>query len=573
MPARKATEAPGSVQADFPRGNEATTEVPTSAKLRGNEGAADLPFEFTGDGYREIPLEKIVPGKNHRTRFDEKSLAELAASIRERGVDSAITVRPIIGTEGLPVYEIVAGERRYRASILAERLTIPARVRSLSDSDAAIINAVENMLRDDPDSMDMAGAIKTMRDHGLSNADIAQKTGISPGQVSKLSSLLGLPDEVQELLRSGELSPSAAATLKGRFGKFPLALKALAVEAATRGWSVRKLEEAVGWETRSILESAGAARDLRQARFDKTICDTCPHGAKMAWSSGSMCLLPSEFDKKNTAADEVARQKALAVAEASRQQDGAKSSVGKKVTTTEGEPVRLELQTVRDLGHDKCKQIYSEKDRPKGCSEQCPCAGFAYDYSDRVTAVCMDRKRFDRLEKAATREKNKATRQTANADKEAICFLVHWQTPRPTEQVVEGRQLISNAMALIAYHALYYQPMAAKRTIAGWVGCLNTDGTDAGFLVSGSLSPLCDFISAPGHESQKMLGALADWLADAAHGEERRDLLMMAIAKVKALSEIETALANGGTYSTPTDAAYLLGKKSLPGAEKKGEKA
>ncbi len=142
-----------------------------------------------------LPLQSVIPNPNQpRKHFDPDALNELAASIRERGVMEPIIVRPQNGQ-----YEIVAGERRYRASILAGLSEIPAVVRELTDAEAMTDSLLENFQREDLTVMEKARAMKVLLDY-MTQDDCARKLGCSVSTVRRYLDLLELPEMLQNEL-------------------------------------------------------------------------------------------------------------------------------------------------------------------------------------------------------------------------------------------------------------------------------------------------------------------------------------------------------------------------------------
>lgn len=167
---------------------------------------------------RPIPLSAIQPSAlNPRKKFDEGKLAELAASIRSKGLIQPIVVRPIGGpkvTAGSRRYEIVAGERRFRAASLAGLTSIRAIVRSLSDKDVLEIAVIENEQREDVTPMEKAhGYAALIDDHGLTVEDLAARVGKSASTIRGLLNLRRLPAKALKALEAGELSMSVAQLL------------------------------------------------------------------------------------------------------------------------------------------------------------------------------------------------------------------------------------------------------------------------------------------------------------------------------------------------------------------------
>src|SRR3984893_4474325 len=187
---------------------------------------------------RELPLEKIVPNpKQPRARFDEATLNGLADSLRERGVLQPVLVRPRAGGS----YELVAGERRWRAARLADLPTIPAVVTERADADTLEPALIENMAREDLSPVEEARACVALEEElGLTREEVGRRVSRSRAAVSNLVRLLDLPDEVLELLQGGTLSAGHGRALL--LAEDHDARKALALRAVSEEWSVRTAE-------------------------------------------------------------------------------------------------------------------------------------------------------------------------------------------------------------------------------------------------------------------------------------------------------------------------------------------
>src|SRR3954453_10711578 len=187
---------------------------------------------------REIPLELIAPNPAQpRTHFDEATLAGLAESVRQRGILQPVLVRPVAGG----TYELVAGERRWRAAGLAGLETVPALVRARDDAQALEVALIENMAREDLNPMEEARACAALVEElGLTREEVGRRVGRSRVAVSNLLRLLDLPDDVMDLLAHGALSEG--------HGRAVLMApdhderRRLARAAAAEGWSVRETE-------------------------------------------------------------------------------------------------------------------------------------------------------------------------------------------------------------------------------------------------------------------------------------------------------------------------------------------
>jgi ParB family chromosome partitioning protein len=206
----------------------------------------------------EIPLDQLRPNaRQPRARFDESELAELVASIRQDGVLQPVLVRPLADGPG---YELIAGERRWRAARAAGLATVPAIVREADDREALALAVVENVVRTDLDPIEEARAYARLCDEmGLTQAEVAQAVGRSRVAVTNGLRLLDLPDEVIALLERRELS-------EGHGRALLLApdhddRRRLAAQAVRRSWSVRALETAA----RAAAGRESAAPSRRRA--------------------------------------------------------------------------------------------------------------------------------------------------------------------------------------------------------------------------------------------------------------------------------------------------------------------
>ncbi|HKG36275.1 MAG TPA: ParB/RepB/Spo0J family partition protein [Solirubrobacterales bacterium] len=201
--------------------------------------AAILPEPAAADELRDLPVALIKPNPNQpRTRFDEDSLAGLAASIEASGVVQPLLVRPL--SDGS--YELIAGERRWRAARQAGLERVPAVVRDSAEAERIQTALVENMVREDLNPVEEARACAALvEDLGLSKEDLAKRVGRSRPAISNLIRLLDLPDEALELLERGELSEGHGRALLQVRGNDER--RRMARSAAERGWSVRETEK------------------------------------------------------------------------------------------------------------------------------------------------------------------------------------------------------------------------------------------------------------------------------------------------------------------------------------------
>jgi ParB family transcriptional regulator, chromosome partitioning protein len=188
---------------------------------------------------RELPVELIRPNPGQpRKRFDDEALAALAGSLAERGVVQPVLVRPVAGG----TYELVAGERRWRAAQLAGLTTIPAVVREHDDAASLEVALVENMAREDLNPVEEARAVAALVEElGLSREAVGKKVGRSRVAISNLLRILDLPDEALALIEAGELTEGHGRALL--MAPDHADRRRLARAAAEQGWSVRVTED------------------------------------------------------------------------------------------------------------------------------------------------------------------------------------------------------------------------------------------------------------------------------------------------------------------------------------------
>jgi ParB family chromosome partitioning protein len=188
----------------------------------------------------DLPVESIRPNRHQpRLHFEEESLAELAASIREIGVLQPVLVRPVEGG-----YELLAGERRWRAARRAGLSVIPSIVRQTDELGSVERALVENLHRQDLTALEEAAAFQQLiEDFGLTHEQVATRVGKSRSAITNTLRLMSLPPSIQHLLADGRLSAGHAKALLGTPDR--LFQEQLARRAAQEGWPVRAVEEAV----------------------------------------------------------------------------------------------------------------------------------------------------------------------------------------------------------------------------------------------------------------------------------------------------------------------------------------
>ncbi len=229
--------------------------------------------ERGGSGARSLPVSGIVPGRfQPRESFDDAALAGLASSIRASGVMQPVLVRR--AADGADRWELVAGERRWRAAKLAGLDRIPAVVVELDDRGAAEWSLVENVQREDLSAMERARALRVLVDRfGVTHAQVGERVGLERSSVANLIRLTELEPEVQALLTARDAGESGGLTMghgKVLLGARPGATRVrLAQRAAKERWSVRQLEGAV----RASVDGAARAGTPTQTEGDPQVRD------------------------------------------------------------------------------------------------------------------------------------------------------------------------------------------------------------------------------------------------------------------------------------------------------------
>lgn len=222
-------------------------------------GSVSGPAVTAGDpvrsdsGYQVLPVSQIQGNPNQpRTIFDDEALAELAESLKAVGL-----VQPVVVRRHEEHYELVAGERRWRAAQLAGLEEIPAVIREANDGESLELALIENLSREDLNPIDTARAYAILQeDFGATQEALAAKLGRSRSAVTNTLRLLDLPDEVQELIEQGRLSEGHGRALLAVPDR--VKQKKLAARVAKKGLSVRQTEELAkkeGTDKRRVRET------------------------------------------------------------------------------------------------------------------------------------------------------------------------------------------------------------------------------------------------------------------------------------------------------------------------------
>ena len=226
-----------------------------------------------GDEQRNLPVDRLKPGKYQpRTHMAEDALAELAASIRSQGVMQPILVRAIDSTPGAERYEIVAGERRWRAAQLAGLSEVPVLVRAIPDEQALAMALIENIQRENLNPLEEAQGLQRLIDEfGLTHQQAADAVGRSRPAASNLLRLLQLTAAVQELLMTGKLDMGHARALLPLTGAQQIAVAQRIVQKAQ---SVREAEHLVQQIMNPPKASTPAPIDRDLLRLQEELSDS-----------------------------------------------------------------------------------------------------------------------------------------------------------------------------------------------------------------------------------------------------------------------------------------------------------
>lgn len=245
---------------------------------------------------RMLPIDLVRAGRlNPRKDFREDDLAELAESIRQKGLVQPIVVRPDPASGG---YEIVAGERRWRAAQRAQLHQLPAIIRDLSDQDALEIAIIENVQRADLNAVEEAGGYRELMERfGYTQDQLAEVIGKSRSHLANTLRLLKLPAGVLELLKQGSLSAGHARALIGREDA-----EALALHIVKEGLTVREVEALVQADAASPVGAANSnggrqprEKDADTRAFEKEMTDTLGLKVEVKRSSGVSGVLTIKY--------------------------------------------------------------------------------------------------------------------------------------------------------------------------------------------------------------------------------------------------------------------------------------
>ncbi|MEC7176534.1 MAG: ParB/RepB/Spo0J family partition protein [Pseudomonadota bacterium] len=256
---------------DVDIGLSADAKAPTKEKSK--KTSTPSSEESSSQGLRNLGVEKLVPGKfQPRREFDKGALKELANSIREKGILQPILARPNPDGGAKSQYEIVAGERRWRAAQIAQLHDVPVIVRDMTDNEALQIGIIENVQRSDLNPIEEAEGFQRLIDEFSYTQEVLAKTlGKSRSHIANTLRLVGATNKVREYLVAGQLSAGHARALLGH----PNADR-LASDIVKQGLSVRDVEKLVADKKPSKGGSKSkkpAEKDTDTRALEKSIAD------------------------------------------------------------------------------------------------------------------------------------------------------------------------------------------------------------------------------------------------------------------------------------------------------------
>ncbi|MEP6899998.1 MAG: ParB/RepB/Spo0J family partition protein [Rhodanobacter sp.] len=251
--------------------------------LLGGDGDASPSLTGQEGELRMLPIQQIQPGKYQpRRHWNDEALDELAASIKAQGLIQPVVVRAL----GKNSYELIAGERRWRAAQRAQLSELPALIKSVPEAAVPAMALIENIQREDLTPLEEADALKRLiDDFDLTHQQAAEAVGRSRATVSNLLRLTELPASIKKLLDEGKLEMGHARCL--------LTLpehdaESLALEAARHGWSVRELEEAARRAQTAPKDRAkkAVARDANIADLERQLSERLATRVELASGRG-----------------------------------------------------------------------------------------------------------------------------------------------------------------------------------------------------------------------------------------------------------------------------------------------
>jgi ParB/RepB/Spo0J family partition protein len=368
--------------------------------------------------FKALPIDQVAASPlNPRKVFAEEPLQELADSIKEHGLQQPIVVRAKGADDS---YEIIMGERRYRACKLAGLTTIPAIIRSdvVTDSQHLELALIENLHRRDIDAIEQAMGYAQLSKMGYSYSQIAQKVNLSQPSIANAMRLLELPETVRAVVQRGELGATHARALI-KYSAFPAFLEAIIPYVTERKITTHDLERVLAYQIGDVAVKAKAAVRLKSwdADFDQSVCKACPFKAYVKADYYEYCLKPDHYDQLTK---EARKAKKAAAAEA--------------IAAAKADPKAvLQLSAMK---HDTFTRI--DRKAVEGCSDACSCRSVGKEHDGRVVSICLDPKRYSDLCSAVRRAEEKARGARVQALYDEAVSLLQTLPAAATESALVG---------------------------------------------------------------------------------------------------------------------------------------
>lgn len=400
--------------------NENTAAKPRAARNKPAERPqAEVPSSGLYMG--PMPIAQIDSSPlNPRKAFVQEELDALAASMAADGLMQPIVVKKVLhtggGTLGGDRYEIVAGERRWRAAKQLGWTDIPAIVRDDVDDAAHLrLALLENLARSDLKVLEQAEGYRKLQELGMTQKAIAEATHRSQPAIANAVRLLELPDQVRAYIDEGRLTASHALALL-RFKQAPKVISALAeitVKKLADGANIRSkdLEHGLPWEWE--LEQARAIKRLPW--YDnphEKVCAACPLNARIERA----CLRPdhwNELEDERRAQEKVEAERLAQRARAAAERAQVTTAAESHSPAPEGKgkaKSKDPLARLPQFDYSRHVELNGYRDRPSECTDACPCFAPQMRYRDKIVAACTDRHRYQALEGGETRKRNKINR-------------------------------------------------------------------------------------------------------------------------------------------------------------------
>lgn len=335
----------------------------------------------------DLPLDQIHPAAdNPRVDFDPDELAQLAKSLTEHGQIEPIVVRPLVKDMA---YELIAGERRYRAAKLAGLPHLAAIIRedlATDDRAARALRLIENLHRVQLNPVEEAHGFAALRETlNMTQGEIAKLAGRTQPAIAKRLALLKLPEDVQGYVRRGTLTQSHADALVN-LAPWPAIQSRLAALAASQAWPVSVLEK----PDRGIWDKLASEQLVERLGYSSPprfeACKACPFGALRktsdTYSSSYYCMQPRHYAE--LVAEEQRRRQEAQVARQAAAQAAADAGDGMGALPL----ASMEYHTRLD---------YSWVTAPAGCTDACPCRSSASLPDGSIVPICTDKRNWDRL--------------------------------------------------------------------------------------------------------------------------------------------------------------------------------